>query len=46
MKKLKIEDLKKEIERYFESYESYVIDYYNNSDYIDDIIAEISDDII
>ena len=46
MKKLKIEDLKKEIERYFENYESYVIDYYNNSDYIDDIIAEISDDII
>lgn len=46
MKKLKIEDLKEEIEKYFESYESYVIDYYNNSDYISDIIAEISDDII
>lgn len=44
MEKLKIEDLKKEIERYFESYESYVTDYYNNSDYIGDIIEKISDD--
>lgn len=41
--KVKIEDLKKELEKQFESYEEYITEYYNYQDDIDDIIHDIAD---
>lgn len=41
--KVKIEDLKKDVEKNFESYEEYITDYYNCQEYIDDIIHDIAD---
>lgn len=42
--KVKIEDLKKECRKYFESYEDYIIDYYNYSNNVDDILYQIAND--
>lgn len=41
--KVKIEDLKKELEKQFESYEEYITEYYNYQDDIYDIIHDIAD---
>lgn len=41
--KVKIEDLKKELEKQFESYEEYITEYYNCQDDIDGIIHDIAD---
>lgn len=41
--KIRIEDLKKEIEKNFESYEEYITEYYNHQDDIYDIIHDIAD---
>lgn len=41
--KVKIEDLKKEIAKNFESYEEYITEYYKYQDDINDIIHDISD---
>lgn len=41
--KVKIEDLKREVEKDFESYEEYITEYYNYQNYIDDIIHDIAD---
>ena len=41
--KIKIEDLKKELEKQFESYEEYITEYYNYQDDICDIIHDIAD---
>ena len=40
--KVKIEDLKREVEKNFESYEEYITEYYNYQNYIDDIIHDIA----
>lgn len=42
--KVKIEELKKEVEKDFESYEEYITEYYNCQNNIDDIIHDISND--
>lgn len=42
--KIKIEDLKKEVAKKFESYEEYITEYYNCQDDINDIIHDIADD--
>lgn len=44
--KVKIEDLKKELEKQFESYEEYITDYYNSQNYIYDIIHDIADNTV
>ena len=44
--KVKIEELKKEVEQNFESYEEYITDYYNCQEYIGDIIHDIADNNI
>lgn len=41
--KVKIEELKKEVEKNFESYEEYITEYYNYQNDIDDIIHDIAD---
>ncbi len=41
--KVKIEDLKKELEKQFESYEEYITEYYKHQDDIYDIMHDISD---
>lgn len=41
--KIKIEDLKKEVAKNFESYEEYITEYYNCQDDINDIIHDITD---
>lgn len=41
--KVKIEDLKKELEKQFESYEEYITEYYNCQDDIYDIMHDIAD---
>lgn len=41
--KVKIENLKKELEKQFESYEEYITEYYNYQDDICDIIHDIAD---
>lgn len=41
--KIKIEDLKKELEGKMESYEEYITEYYNHQDDIYDIIHDIAD---
>lgn len=41
--KVKIEDLKKELEKQFESYEEYITEYYNYQDDIYDIIHDMAD---
>lgn len=41
--KVKIEDLKKECRKYFESYEDCIVDYYNYSNDVDDILHQIAD---
>ena len=41
--KVKIEDLKREVEKNFESYEEYITEYYNYQNDIDDIIHDIAD---
>lgn len=41
--KVKIEDLKREVKKDFESYEEYITEYYNYQNYIDDIIHDIAD---
>ena len=38
----KIEELKKEVAKYFESYEEYITEYYNYQDCINDIIEDIA----
>ena len=38
----KIEELKKEVSKYFESYEEYITEYYNYQNCIDDIIEDIA----
>lgn len=40
--KVKIEDLKKEVAKNFESYEEYITEYYNYQDDINDIIFDIA----
>lgn len=41
--KIKIEELKREVEKNFESYEEYITEYYNYQNNIDDIIRDIAD---
>lgn len=41
--KVKIEDLKREVEKNFESYEEYITEYYNYQNDVDDIIHDIAD---
>lgn len=41
--KVKIEDLKREVAKNFESYEEYITEYYNYQNDIDDIIRDIAD---
>lgn len=41
--KVKIEDLKREVEKNFESYEEYITEYYNYQNDIDNIIHDIAD---
>ena len=40
--KIKVKDLKKELEGYMESYEKYIVEYYNCQDDIYDIIHDIA----
>lgn len=41
--KVKIEDLKREVKKNFESYEEYITEYYNYQNDVDDIIHDIAD---